>query len=356
MRELSVELGKRRYPIQIGSGLLKNPQALAALAPGRHAFVLSDRNVAKYYWTPIEEALADKTVGVITLPAGEQEKNFRRYTEIIHALGAMSANRDATVFALGGGVVGDLAGFAAATWMRGIRLVQIPTTLLAMVDSSVGGKTAIDLPEGKNLVGAFHQPSAVIADTDTLSTLPERELRSGFAEVIKYGAIGDRAFFDWLDKNAQGLLLRDPELLAEAIERSCAHKAAIVVRDETEQGERMLLNFGHTFAHALEAEQAYGGFRHGEAVAVGMVLAAKLSAKLGRASREDAEQLSHLLSRFGLPTQIPSGMDPNAMLRRMQLDKKSVSGQIRLILWTGIGAADVVADVDTKLILGALHG
>jgi 3-dehydroquinate synthase len=233
-------------------------------------------------------------------------------------------------------VVGDLAGFAAACWMRGIDCVQLPTSLLAMVDSSVGGKTAVDLPQGKNLVGAFHPPRAVFADTTTLRTLPERELRAGFAEVVKYGAIRDAGFLDWLAANAAALLARDDATLAEAIATSCAHKAAIVERDPLERGERALLNFGHTFAHAIEAEQGYGGLVHGEAVAIGMVLAA-------------------LLARFGLPTALPAGLDPAALLARMRLDKKASAAGLRFVLWDGPGAGRVVADVPDAAVLAVLR-
>jgi 3-dehydroquinate synthase len=240
--------------------------------------------------------------------------------------------------------------------MRGVRFVQLPTTLLAMVDSSVGGKTAVDLPAGKNLVGAFHQPSAVLADTATLASLPMRELRAGLAEVVKIGAIGDAAFFAWLENHADALLAREAEAIADAIFHSCTHKAGVVARDETEQGERALLNFGHTFGHAIEAEQAFGGLNHGEAVAVGMVLAARLSTALGRAPQADAERLEALLDRLGLPTALPAGLDANALLARMRLDKKAVSSQLRLILWRGIGRAEIVADVAEIAVLQALRG
>jgi len=223
-----------------------------------------------------------------------------------------------------------------------------------MVDSSVGGKTAVDLPTGKNLVGAFHQPAAVVIDTDTLATLPTRELRAGLAEVVKYGAIFDVDFFAWLEANAHALLAREPETLAEAIARSCTHKATVVARDETEQGERALLNFGHTFGHAIEAEQGFGGLVHGEAVAVGMVLAAKLSSRLGRAPQVDAERLQQLLARIGLPVEIPAGLAPAALLARMRLDKKSVSGALRLILWRGLGQAELAAGVAEADVLAVL--
>ncbi|HEY0822755.1 MAG TPA: 3-dehydroquinate synthase, partial [Ramlibacter sp.] len=259
------------------------------------------------------------------------------------------------VFALGGGVVGDLAGFAAACWMRGIDVVQLPTTLLAMVDSSVGGKTAVDLPQGKNLVGAFHPPRAVFADTATLRTLPERELRAGLAEVVKYGAIGDAAFLAWLERHADALLAREDAALCEAIERSCAHKAAIVERDLFEHGERALLNFGHTFAHAIEAEQGYGGLNHGEAVAVGMVLAARMSAAQGLAPEADAARLAALLARLGLPIRPPEALDADALLARMRLDKKAQATGLRFILWDGVGRARVVAGVEEAAVLAVLR-
>ena len=355
MRELVVELGSRRYPIRIGAGLLSDPARILALVPGRHALIVSDEHVAPLYLARVEAALAGKTTAAIVLPAGEQEKSLANFQVLMAAFAGLGASRDATVLALGGGVVGDLAGFAAACWMRGVRFVQLPTTLLAMVDSSVGGKTAVDLPAGKNLVGAFHQPAAVVADTDTLATLPPRELRAGLAEVVKVGAIGDPEFFAWLEGHAEVLLAREPGVIAEAIFRSCAHKAGVVARDETEQGERALLNFGHTFGHAIEAEQGFGGLNHGEAVAVGMVLAARLSSTLGRAPAGDTERLTALLAAFGLPTALPAGLDAEALLARMRLDKKAVSGQLRLILWRGIGRAEIVADIPDVAVAAVLR-
>lgn len=346
MRTVDVELGARRYPIHIGPGLLQDAPRLAALTPGRHVLIVSDANVAPHYLSRVEAAFAGKRVASHIFPPGEQEKTLARFSELMTALATLGASRDATLVALGGGVIGDMTGFAAACWMRGVRFVQLPTTLLAMVDSSVGGKTAVDLPEGKNLVGAFHQPSAVVADTDTLATLPDREVRAGLAEVIKYGALGDAGFFDWVQANARALRDRDPEALVQAIATSCAHKAGIVARDETETGERMLLNLGHTFGHAIEAEQGFGGLVHGEAVAVGMVLAARLSADLGLAPATDAERLVAALDALGLPTALPAGLDPDALLARMRLDKKNLSGTLRLILWRGIGHAFVATGID----------
>jgi 3-dehydroquinate synthase len=324
--------------------------------PGRQVLVISDDNVARHYLQRVRAGLDGLDHASFVLPPGEGEKTLARFGEAIDALASLRASRDACVIALGGGVIGDLAGFAAACWMRGIAFVQMPTTLLAMVDSSVGGKTAIDLPQGKNLVGAFHQPRAVIADTDTLATLPDRELRAGLAEVVKYGAIFDAGFLDWLDDHADTLLARDADALAEAILRSCRYKADVVARDETEQGERALLNFGHTFGHALETAGGYERFRHGEAVALGMVIAARLSAQLGRAPAADAQRLSDLLARFGLPVEIPAGFDPAYLLQLMRLDKKSLSGRLRLILWRHAGAAEIVSGVEDADILNALTG
>lgn len=353
-RTLSVALGARSYPIHIGAGLLSAPALWQPLLRGRHVLVVSDANVAPRYLARVRTGLGDCRHDCLILPPGEQEKTLQRFGEVMQALAALGASRDATIIALGGGVIGDLAGFAAACWMRGIRFVQMPTTLLAMVDSSVGGKTAVDLPQGKNLVGAFHQPAGVIADIDTLATLPAREVRAGLAEVVKYGALGDAEFFAWLEAHADALLACHPPIITEAIARSCAHKAAIVARDETEQGERALLNLGHTFGHAIETEQGYGGLLHGEAVAVGMVLAAQLSARLGLAPAADTERLSNLLQRLELPTAMPAGLDPPHLLERMRLDKKSVSGTIKLILWRGVGAAFIALDVAEHAILDTL--
>jgi 3-dehydroquinate synthase len=350
--------GMHPYRIAIGAGLLGDGSALAAHVRGRHVLIVSDSHVAPLYArqlaATLQVALPVATVMVTCLPAGESAKTLDSFSELTRELADFGATRDACVFALGGGVIGDLAGFAAACWMRGIDVVQLPTSLLAMVDSSVGGKTAVDLPQGKNLVGAFHPPRAVFADTATLKTLPERELRAGFAEVVKYGAIVDAGFMDWLDAHATALLARDDAALTEAIARSCAHKAAIVERDPFEHGERALLNFGHTFAHAIEAEQGYGGLNHGEAVAVGMVLAARLSARLGIATGDDAERLRALLARFGLPVTLPSGLDADALLARMRLDKKAGAGGLRFVLWDRPGAARIVTDVPDEAVLAVL--
>ncbi len=351
--------GDRPYRIAIGEGLLGDGAAPAGRRRGRPGRVARPATAAPLYAQRVADALRaarpDARVAVHAMPAGEREKTLARFGEAIDALAALGATRDACVYALGGGVVGDLAGFAAACWMRGIDCVQLPTTLLAMVDSSVGGKTAVDLPQGKNLVGAFHPPVAVLADTATLRTLPARELRAGLAEVAKYGAIVDAPFLDWLASNADALLGGDGDALTEAIARSCAHKAAIVERDPFERGERALLNFGHTFGHAIETVQDYGALNHGEAVAVGMVLAARLSAALGLATDADATILGALLQRLGLPTALPEGLDADALLACMRLDKKAQAGGLRFVLWDGLGRARVVPDVPEDAVLGVLR-
>ncbi|GAA5005106.1 3-dehydroquinate synthase [Pseudoluteimonas lycopersici] len=355
---ISIDVGGAKpYAIRIGAGLLGDADALLAPSRGRHALIVSDANVAPLYARRVVDALRSRdglVVGECVLPAGEESKRLPQFERVLQSLADLGATRDACVYALGGGVVGDLAGFASACWMRGIDCVQLPTSLLAMVDSSVGGKTGLDLDAGKNLVGAFHPPVAVLADTDTLRTLPVRELRAGLAEVVKYGAIRDTDFLDWLEQNVDALLANDGDALAEAISRSCAHKAAIVERDPFERGERALLNFGHTFGHAIEAEQAYTGLNHGEVVAVGMVLAARLSARLGMAADADADRLADLLERFGLPVAIPPGLDPEALLARMRLDKKATASGLRFVLWRGPGRAEIVAGVDENSVRATL--
>ena len=354
VQTIAVELGARRYPITIGTGLLDEGAPLRDAIAGRHVLIVTNEVVAPLYLERLRGALArgDNKLHIFTLilADGEAHKTLDSAARVFAALAKAKANRDATIVALGGGVIGDLAGFAAACWMRGIAFVQVPTTLLAMVDSSVGGKTAIDLPQGKNLVGAFHQPRAVIIDTGTLATLPARELRAGFAEVIKYGALGDAAFFTWLEEHADPLLAREAQAVTAAIAHCCEQKAGIVARDETERGERALLNLGHTFGHALETACGYGSLLHGEAIAIGMVCAARLSANLGRAPATDTQRLVALLERFGLPTTVPPGVDADRVIGLMQLDKKNLSGRLRLILWRGIGQAEMVADVDIDAI------
>ncbi|UXI70638.1 3-dehydroquinate synthase [Tahibacter amnicola] len=354
LHTLDVALGERSYPIWIGPGLLDDAPRWTTALRGRHVLVVTNETIAPLYLSRVTRALGERLHASVILPDGESFKTLENCGVVLDALARLKANRDACVIALGGGVIGDLAGFAAACWMRGIDFLQIPTTLLAQVDSSVGGKTGVNLPAGKNLVGAFHQPRAVLIDTQTLDTLPPREYRSGLAEVVKYGAIGDPDFFTWLEANATALLARETGVVAEAIARSCLHKAGVVARDEREDGERALLNFGHTFGHALETVSGYGSLLHGEAVAIGMVLAARLSADLERAPAADAERLEHLLRALELPTDLPGGTSADDLLSLMRLDKKNLSGRLRLILWRGIGHADIVPDVPEAMIRAVL--
>ncbi len=353
---VDVTLGERSYPIRIGRGQLADPASWRAAIGGRDVLVVTDATVAPLYLGHVLAGLDGLRHASLIRPDGEAHKTLAGVEAVFDALAALGANRDATVIALGGGVIGDLAGFAAACWMRGVAFVQMPTTLLAMVDSSVGGKTGVNLAAGKNLIGAFHQPNAVIADIVTLATLPPREYAAGIAEVVKYGAIGDAAFLAWLEAHADALGARDGDALVQAIATSCRHKAGVVARDEREQGERALLNFGHTFGHALEAEAGYGRLLHGEAVAIGMVLAARLSTRLGHAPAEDGERLATLLARLGLPTALPPGFDADRLLARMQLDKKNQSGRLRLILWSRPGSAAIVDGVEAAAIRDVLLG
>ncbi|MGA9422545.1 MAG: 3-dehydroquinate synthase [Rhodanobacteraceae bacterium] len=345
MITIDVTLDDRSYPILIGAGLLADAAGWRAMLTGHHVLVVTDETVAPLYLERVQSGLDGLAHAAAILPDGEAHKTLANVEVIYDALAALGATRDVCVIALGGGVIGDMAGFAAATWMRGVDFVQIPSSLLAMVDSAVGGKTGVNLRHGKNLVGAFHQPRAVITDTTTLDTLPARELRSGLAEVIKYGAIADARFLDWIENHADELIDGSPALRSEMVARSCRHKAAIVARDEREHGERALLNFGHTFAHAIEVECGYGAVLHGEAVAIGMHLAAQLSARIGWSDDADTERLERALAGCGLPTAIPDGISPDALLARMRLDKKTVGSQLRLVLWRGAGRAEIAANV-----------
>ncbi|MDE2178312.1 MAG: 3-dehydroquinate synthase [Xanthomonadaceae bacterium] len=347
---LDVALGDRAYPIHVGPGLLAASALWRPALRGRHVLIVSNDTVAPLYLERVVAGLEGLRHAALVLPDGEVHKTLDSAARVFAALAALGATRDATVIALGGGVIGDLAGFAAACWMRGIDFIQMPTTLLAMVDSSVGGKTGVNLPAGKNLVGAFHQPRAVIADTTVLATLSAREYRAGLAEIVKIGAIGDAGFFDWLEARAEALVAREEDDLVRAITHSCARKAGVVARDETEQGERALLNFGHSFGHALEAECGYGVLLHGEAVAIGMLQAANLSAALGQAAAADTKRLQALLARIGLPTAAPPHLDPDALLARMALDKKNRAGRLRLILWRGVGNAFIAEGVDADTV------
>jgi 3-dehydroquinate synthase len=321
MERLRIELDERSYPILIGPGLLGDPAVLAEAVAARDVLVVTNGTVAPLYLARVEAALAGRRVAAVVLPDGEQYKTLATMTRVLDALVERRMNRDACVAALGGGVVGDIAGFAAACYQRGVDYVQLPTTLLAQVDSAVGGKTGVNHPGGKNLIGAFHQPRAVVSDTGVLHTLPPRELRAGLAEVLKYGLVADAGFLDWLEANLEALLALEPVPLARAVRRCCEIKAEIVAVDEREQGRRALLNLGHTFGHAIESAAGYGAWLHGEAVAAGMVMAADLSQRLGWLDATEVERVRGLLGRAGLPVVAPRIGAPRA-LELMAMDKK----------------------------------
>jgi 3-dehydroquinate synthase len=353
--ELRVELGDRSYRIHIGAGLIGEPALFEPHVRERTAVVVTNETVAALHAARLEATLAAagaKALRVV-LPDGEEHKTWRTLDRLFESLLRARVERSAVLVALGGGVVGDIAGFAAASYQRGIAHIQVPTTLLAQVDSSVGGKTAINHALGKNMIGAFHQPAAVVADTATLATLPAREYAAGLAEVVKYGAIFDASFLAWIEAHAQELLARDAEALAHAILRSCEIKADIVARDERETGTRALLNFGHTFGHAIESAAGYGSLLHGEAVAIGMALAARFSARLGRIPAAEPERLVRLLVRLGLPVEAPR-FALATWLEYMGRDKKNEGGRITLILLDGLGRGAVVKDTPQPALEGFL--
>jgi 3-dehydroquinate synthase len=356
MRSLNVALDARSYPIHIGAGLLARSDLILSHLKAPLAAIVSNETVAPLYLAGFSAALRDRGVRVteIILPDGEEHKNWQTLSRIFDALLENRCERATTVIALGGGVIGDLAGFAAASYQRGVPFIQAPTTLLAQVDSSVGGKTGINHPLGKNMIGAFWQPRLVLADTDTLKTLPDRELHAGLAEVIKYGLIRDLPFFEWLESNMDKLLARETGTLIYAIERSCANKAEVVAEDENESGVRAMLNLGHTFGHAIEAGLGYGNWLHGEAVAAGIMMAVELSRRLGWLSSGDCDRTAALLQRAGLPTQGPAlGVD--RYLDLMALDKKVASGKMRLILLKKIGEGVISAETGTPDIRAAIE-
>jgi 3-dehydroquinate synthase len=353
---LTVPLDDRAYEIHTGAGLLGTVGVtLRRLSKAARVFVVSNETVAPLYLSHLNAALesAGFTVASFSLRDGEQYKNWDELSKILTWLLENGAERSSPLIALGGGVIGDISGLAAALYQRGMPLIQVPTTLLAQVDSSVGGKTAVNHPLGKNMIGAFHQPAAVIIDTDTLATLPDREFRSGIAEIIKYGAIMDAEFFDWLSANVSAILARDPHALRHAIHQSCRCKAKIVAEDEKEQGVRAWLNLGHTFGHAIETEQGYGTWLHGEAVAMGMAMAARLSVNVCGLAVSEATRLNDLIAAFGLPT-VPPHIDADTWLTLMKRDKKTVGGKLRFVLLNKIGEATIVGDVDEETVKAVL--
>ena len=352
---VNVELQERRYPILIGNGLLQDERSYP-VKRGERVMIVTNPTVAQFYLDTVTFALKKRGCEVdnVLLPDGEKYKTLESLNLIFTALLQGNHGRDTTIIALGGGVIGDVAGFAAASYQRGVRLIQIPTTLLSQVDSSVGGKTAVNHELGKNMIGAFYQPSMVIIDTHTLGTLPKREVNAGLAEVIKYGAILDYEFFEWLEAHIDELVALNNESLQHCIARCCQIKADVVARDETEKGDRALLNLGHTFGHAIETHLGYGNWLHGEAVSTGMMMAASLSEQLGDISVADVSRLEKLLARANLPTLSPDSMQPEDYLPHMMRDKKVLAGKLRLVLLKSLGQAYIATDTDKDLVLNAI--
>lgn len=345
-----VDLAERSYPIYIGSGLLDDPQFIVRHLTGNQVLIVTNETIAPHYLARCKTGLSGFELATVVLPDGEKYKDIDHVSRIYDELLSRRFSRSCVLVALGGGVVGDMTGFAAATYQRGVRFVQVPTTLLAQVDSSVGGKTGVNHPRGKNMIGAFHQPSAVIVDTQTLNTLPDRELRAGVAEIIKYGLIRDRPFFSWLEQNITALLSRDSDALRYTIQRCCINKAEVVAQDELESGARALLNLGHTFGHAIEAGMGYGTWLHGEAVAAGMAMAANMSARLGWLDEAAVVQILGLLRAAGLPTSSPRELSTDRFLDFMAVDKKVLNKKIRLVLLKSIGEAVLTDDYDVEIL------
>lgn len=339
MQRLDLDLGERSYPIYIGADLLTRPELITQHCPGSSVVVVSNETVAPLYLARVLDSLSGRRVSQVILPDGEQYKDLAILSRIYDLLIDERHDRRTTLIALGGGVVGDITGFAAATYQRGVNYIQLPTTLLAQVDSSVGGKTAVNHPGGKNMIGAFHQPRCVVADTTVLSTLEERQLRAGIAEVIKYGLIRDPEFLSWLEGHVDRLLIRDDSALTYAIERSCRNKAEVVAADERESGQRALLNLGHTFGHAIEAGVGYGEWLHGEAVGAGMAMAARFSSRLGMISEQEVRRVEAIIRAGELPIHPPAAVGAARMLELMAVDKKVADGVIRLVLLEGLGDA-----------------
>ncbi|HDZ8894815.1 TPA: 3-dehydroquinate synthase [Aeromonas dhakensis] len=355
MERLKVELGERSYPIEIAAGLLQHAEVLTQTIKGKRVMIVTNTVVAPLYLERITQLLSGYQVEHLILPDGEAYKNLATFERIMSALLETNHGRDTTLIALGGGVIGDVVGFAAASYQRGIPFIQVPTTLLSQVDSSVGGKTAVNHPLGKNMIGAFYQPRHVVIDTECLQTLPAREFAAGMAEVIKYGIIWDVEFFCWLEVNMSRLQAQEPAALAYAIRRCCEIKADVVGQDETEHGVRALLNLGHTFGHAIEAEKGYGNWLHGEAVAAGTMLAAWTAQARGDVTEQDVARIRALLLAANLPVQAPPEMDFAAFIRHMRRDKKVLEGKLRLVLPVGIGHAQVVADVSDAELLAVIE-
>ena len=350
MQTLNVDLGERSYPIYIGKDLLCESELIMPYVVGRQVMIVSNETVAPLYLEQVKNTFRQFEVHTCILPDGEQYKNLDVLNQIFDALITNRFERKCTLVALGGGVVGDMTGFAAATYQRGVAFIQIPTTLLAQVDSSVGGKTGVNHELGKNMIGAFHQPQCVIADTDTLTTLDDRQLSAGIAEVIKYGLIRDPEFFDWLETNMQKLLTRDADALAYAIDRSCQNKAEVVALDEKEGGIRASLNLGHTFGHAIEAATGYGNWLHGEAVATGMLMAGDLSCRMSMLTDEEVQRIDNIIDAAQLPTRSPSNMDYDVFMKYMSVDKKVEAGAIRFILLKAIGESVITSDYDPVML------
>jgi 3-dehydroquinate synthase len=355
MHTTEVKLQSHSYPVHIGRGLLSDSGTWDRYLSDGRILVVTNEIVAPLYLKRLQQALAGRTVDTLILPDGESNKTVSTWSSVINRLVGMKAQRDTNLIALGGGVIGDIGGFAAAAYMRGVRLLQAPTTLLAQVDSSVGGKTGVNHQQGKNLIGAFYQPSAVIADMDTLETLPDREYRAGLAEVVKYGAISDKEFFSWLESSADLIGNRDGQVLEQLVQSCVRNKAEVVSMDERESGIRAILNFGHSFGHALESLTGYHHYLHGEAVAIGMVLAARLSALRGLCTEECVARLRRLLETFHLPTTLPLSVSATNMLGAIALDKKAVSSGLRLILLREIGQAVIDGDSEKSDILTVIR-
>lgn len=357
MKTLELDLGNRSYPIHIGSGLIGSKDLLCEKIMGNRVAIVSNTTVAPLYLSVVLNSIKDFDPISIILSDGEQYKNLDTLNQIYTALLEQHCDRQTTLVALGGGVIGDMTGFAAASYQRGIPFMQIPTTLLAQVDSSVGGKTGVNHALGKNMIGAFYQPKSVIIDIDTLQTLPDRELSAGLAEIIKYGLINDHEFFTWLEDNMEGLMTRDKAALTEVIYRSCENKARVVSQDEREAGVRALLNFGHTFGHSIETALGYGQWLHGEAVAAGMVMAADLSRRLGWIKASDVERIEMLILRANLPIRYPDSLGVEKFRSFMQVDKKNIAGQLRLVLLKEIGDAVITTEFSEALLSDTLkHG